>query len=313
MAIVVIGSVFVDVKGFPFDRYIPAGCNAGRIEIVHGGVGRNVAEDIANIGLRPKFLSIVDDSPQGEDVLRRLRERKLDVSDVLVRPDGMGMWLAVFNESGDVVASISKRPEMLSLLPILEEKGDEIFAAADSIVIQIDIGKKIIEQVFRLARKYSKRIFAVVSNMGIALECREFFHALDCLVCNLQEAEILFKANFSRLSPAELCEELCRRLVLSDIPSMVLTTGADGCVYADKHGEKGVFKAMDVTVLDTTGAGDAFCAGVTAAMTYGKTLREAVAIGTRLAASVISVSENVCPRFLPSELGIEFKPEDRFA
>ena len=40
-------------------------------------------------------------------------------------------------------------------------------------------------------------------------------------------------------------------------------------------------------------------------LTYGKTMDEACEIGTRLSASVICTSENVCPRFLPSELGLE--------
>ena len=47
--IVVIGNVFVDIKGFPFNNYIPAGRNAGNVEFVHGGVGRNVAEDIPSV------------------------------------------------------------------------------------------------------------------------------------------------------------------------------------------------------------------------------------------------------------------------
>ena len=58
-------------------------------------------------------------------------------------------------------------------------------------------------------------------------------------------------------------------------------------------------------VKDTTGAGDAFFAGITIGLTYGKSLLEACEIGTRLAASVICTSENVCPRFLPSEFGLE--------
>ena len=49
MGIVVIGAVFVDIKGFPEDAYIPDGRNAGHIEYVHGGVSRNVAENIANV------------------------------------------------------------------------------------------------------------------------------------------------------------------------------------------------------------------------------------------------------------------------
>ena len=70
-------------------------------------------------------------------------------------------------------------------------------------------------------------------------------------------------------------------------------------------GESGFCPAQKVQVKDTTGAGDAFCAGVSAGLTYGKTLGKAVEIGTRLAASVITSSENVCPRFRPEEFGIE--------
>ena len=55
MGIVVIGATFVDIKGFPNDTYIPDGRNAGRIEYIHGGVARNVVEDIANMELRPTW------------------------------------------------------------------------------------------------------------------------------------------------------------------------------------------------------------------------------------------------------------------
>ena len=61
---------------------------------------------------------------------------------------------------------------------------------------------------------------------------------------------------------------------------------------------------------DSTGAGDSFFAGVAIGLTYGKTLEESCRIGTRLAASVICTSENVCPRFLPSEFGLEAPAED---
>ena len=49
--IVVIGATFVDIKGFPHDLYLPTGRNVGHIEYIHGGVARNVAEDIANVVL----------------------------------------------------------------------------------------------------------------------------------------------------------------------------------------------------------------------------------------------------------------------
>ena len=85
---------------------------------------------------------------------------------------------------------------------------------------------------------------------------------------------------------------------------MVITMGGQGAVYANARGERGFCPAWKVQVRDTTGAGDSFCAGVAMGLTYGKNLAESVEIGTRLAASVITSSENVCPRFLPAELGI---------
>ena len=76
--IVVLGAVFVDIKGFPEDIYIPDGRNAGRVEYIHGGVSRNVVEDIANMELRPTFLGIVDDSALGEAVIRKLKNHKVN-------------------------------------------------------------------------------------------------------------------------------------------------------------------------------------------------------------------------------------------
>ena len=310
MAMVVIGTVFVDIKGFPDDLYIPEGRNAGRVEIVHGGVGRNVAEDIANVELRPRFVGMVDDTAEGAEVLRKLKNHKVNTDYVAVTQDGMGMWLAVFNNGGDIAGSISKRPTSDAMLRMLEEKGDEIFADADSIVIEIDLDGELIKTVFRDAEKYHKKVYAVVANMSIASQRRDFLQSIDCFVCNEQEAGILFVCDFSGLTPEELCEELSRRVVSARIPSMVVTMGSRGAVYADMNGDKGVYPARKVKVRDTTGAGDAFCAGVAIGLTYGKTMREAVEIGTRLASSVITVSENVCPRFLPQELGLDVKIEE---
>ena len=305
MAIVVVGNAFVDIKGFPDNNYIPAGRNAGRVEIVHGGVGRNVAEDIANVELRPRFVSMVDDSAEGREVVRKLNNHKVDTDYVVSVPDGMGMWLAIFDGTGDIVGSISKRPVMDAMVTLLDERGDEIFAGADSVVLEIDMDKEVVKRVFKYAEKYGKRVYAVVANMSIASQRRDFLQSIDCFVCNAQEAGILFAEDFGALSPEALRAELAKRVVSARITSMVVTMGGLGAVYADLGGDSGVFPASSVPVKDTTGAGDAFCAGVAIGLTYGKSLRGAVEIGTRLASSVISVSENVCPRFLPSEFGLD--------
>lgn len=307
MSIVVVGNVFVDIKGFPDDKYIPAGRNAGSVEFFHGGVGRNVVEDIANIELRPSFVSMVDNTPQGEDVLKKLQQHKVNTDYVLSVPNGMGIWLAIFDNTGDLLSAISKRPEMEPMLRLLDEKGDEIFRDADSIVLEIDMDKEIVKKVFYYAKKYNKKVYAVVANMSIAFERRDFLQSIDCFVCNVQEAGILFLKNYEDMEPEELCEELAIRIHSAHIPSMVVTMGSKGAVYASLDGEKGCCPAQKVEVKDTTGAGDAFFAGVALSLTYGKTMHEAVQNGTRLASSVIQLNENVCPRFRPKELGIDIE------
>lgn len=310
MGIVVIGAVFVDIKGYPEAAFVPTGRNAGRVERVHGGVGRNVVEDIANCELRPTFVSLVDESGDGADVLRKLNNHKVNTDYIWKTRDGMGTWLAVFDNDGDVAASISKRPNLLPIADILDKHGDEIFANADSIIVEIDIDKEIVKRVFKLAKKHGKKVYSVVGNMSIAMERRDFLKSIDCFVCNIQEAGILFFDDYSDKSAEDMIDILSEKVVAAQIPSMIVTMGGDGAVYADLHGDKGYCPARKVEVKDTTGAGDSFCAGVAIGLTYGKNLQEACEIGAMLAASVIVTTESVCPRFLPRELGLDIDVVD---
>ena len=282
--IVVLGAVFVDIKGFPEDIYVPDGRNAGHVEYIHGGVSRNVVEDIANLELRPTFLGIADNTALGEDVVRKLQRHKVNTEYMKEIPNGMGTWLAVFDHNGDLAGSISQRPNLMPM---------------------IDIDKEIIKKLVQLCEKYDKKLYGVVSNMNIAVSRRDLLQKFDCLICNQLEAGVFFSDDYSEKTPAEMEKILAERLKAANVPAMVVTMGGDGAVYAEADGESGFCPAQKVQVKDTTGAGDAFCAGVSAGLTYGKTLGKAVEIGTRLAASVITSSENVCPRFRPEEFGIE--------
>ncbi|MBQ5326898.1 MAG: bifunctional hydroxymethylpyrimidine kinase/phosphomethylpyrimidine kinase, partial [Oscillospiraceae bacterium] len=294
MSIVVMGATFVDIKGFPVDAYIPTGRNVGYIEYVHGGVARNVVEDIANIELRPTFLGIVDESPLGVDVIKKLNDHKVNTSYMMTRPEGMGTWLAVFDNNGDVAGSISVRPDMMPLVELLEEKGDEIFSKASSVVFEVDLEKEIVKATLDLCDKYNVRAYGMVSNMSIAAERRDFLQRFECFICNQGEAGILFLDDYSDKTPQEMADILAVKVKAANIKSMVVTMGEKGAVYATSDGLKGVCPARNVHVKDTTGAGDAFCAGVAAGLTYGKSLPDAIDIGSLLAASVITSSENVC-------------------
>ena len=307
--IVVIGAAFVDIKGYPYSQYIPTGRNSGFVVEVHGGVGRNIAEDIANVELRPTFVTVLDQRVISTEVAEKLAKHRCNTEYIVRTNDGLGTWLAVFDNSGDVVASISKRPDLMPVLDVLEEKGDEIFRAADSIAVEFDIEVPILKKIIELAQKHKKKIYAPVSNMSIAIERRDLLQHIDCLVCNVQEAELLFTEDFDGVAPEDMGEVLLEKVSRAQMPAIVVTMGDRGAAYASLDGEHGHCPAPKVDVKDTTGAGDAFFSGVAIGLTYGKSLGEACEIGTRLSASVIITDENVCPRFLPAEFGLDVVKE----
>ena len=307
MGIVVFGATFIDIKGYPDAQYIPAGRNVGRVIQVHGGVSRNVVEDIANVELKPTYVTVLDNSGTSTDVLDKLNRHNVNTDYVVKTDDGLGTWLAIFDNNGDVVASISKRPNLEALEGVLDEHGDEIFANCDSVVVEIDMEVPVLKKIFTLAEKYNKAVYAVVSNMSIAMERRDLIKRTACLVCNDQEAGLLFSEEYESTSMEQMSDLLLEKIKQAAIPQMVVTMGENGAVYADCSGHKGVIPPQRVDVIDTTGAGDSFFAGVAIGLTYGKTLEESCIIGTRLASSVISTKENVCPRFMPQEFNLELK------
>lgn len=71
-------------------------------------------------------------------------------------PNGMGTWLAVFDHNGDLAGSISQRPNLMPILDILEENGDEIIENCDSIVAEIDMDKEIIKKLVQLCENTIK-------------------------------------------------------------------------------------------------------------------------------------------------------------
>ena len=118
--------------------------------------------------------------------------------------------------------------------------------------------KDIVKRTFALAEKHRKPVYAVVSNMSIAIERRDFLRSVHCFICNQQEAGILFSENYDGLSPDEMLPILRDKIRGAQIHRMVVTMGAQGAVFATLDGEDGYCPAKKVDVKDTTGAGDAF-------------------------------------------------------
>lgn len=291
--VIVIGTVYVDIKGYPIGKYVPTGRNVGRVEHFHGGVGRNIAEDIANLGEKVAMIGLVNDSGIGSDVITHLQEQGVNTIGLRATENGMGTWLAIFDEHGEISANISVRPNLLPIVDVLNDCGDELFAKASGILLEIDIEEPIVEKTFALAEKYGVDVYSVISNINIAMERFNYIQKCKCFVCNRQEAGVFFDSELADKTPQEMLDLLKQKIEEKKLNSMIVTMDADGAVYASHQGEEGMCPAEKVEVVDTTGAGDSFFAGSATAMSHGKSMAEACALGAKMAARVISYQDNV--------------------
>jgi len=297
MKVLVIGVAFVDVKGFPFFKYDAIGTNKGNVVIKQGGAARNVAEDLAKLGAEVNFPVMLDGDAFGNEVRTRLTDAGVDVS-LAPRTDGngIGMWLAVFDEKGNLAGSISKMPEAEPMERLFDEKGAQLVADADMIVIEYDLSEKITDQVMALALEMHKPIYVIVGNMTVILKRRELLAKTDCIIMNEIEAGKLLDIKLTGRAPGEVLQIVLEKGREMQAKRMVVTLGGDGCVYSDFiTGEFGHIPARKVELVDTTGAGDSFLSAAVLALSKGYSLADAVRFGAKIAAIVISITENACP------------------
>lgn len=297
MDMVVVGVVFLDIKGFPFFKYDAVGTNLGNVLMTHGGVARNVAENMANLGAEVEFVTMLDDDSLGREARLRLRGAGVKLTHAVSTPDkGMGMWLAVFNEKGDLAGSVSHMPDASPIERLFDEKGEEIIRSCRGVALEIDLSEKVSERVFELAERFDKPVYAIVANMSVILRRPDFMARTACVILNEIEAGRLFGRELRALSPEETLEAVSEAAPAMGIRSIVVTMGARGAVYLDaENGLRGVCPAVPCRVVDTTGAGDAFFSAVVESLARGMRLDDAVTCGARLASMTVSTSESTCP------------------
>ena len=297
MDMVVVGVVFLDIKGFPFFKYDAVGTNLGNVLMTHCGVARNVAVNMANLGAEVEFVTMLDDDSLGREARLRLRGAGVKLTHAVSTPDkGMGMWLAVFNEKGDLAGSVSHMPDASPIERLFDEKGEEIIRSCRGVALEIDLSEKVSERVFELAERFDKPVYAIVANMSVILRRPDFMARTACVILNEIEAGRLFGREIRALSPEETLEAVSEAAPAMGIRSIVVTMGARGAVYLDaENGLRGVCPAVPCRVVDTTGAGDAFFSAVVESLARGMRLDDAVTCGARLASMTVSTSESTCP------------------
>lgn len=293
----VFGTILLDCKGFAHTEYRPASKNVGTIEFVHGGVGRNVAETLARLTVPTAFITGTDTTAHGKEVIEHLEQAGVIIpyqtpSEARV----MGMWMAILNEKGDLVASLSQMPDLSQMKQKVLEHGQEILEKSDHIVLVLDINEEITKQVLRLCEQHKKPVYGLPANMQIVSQHPEVLRGLACFVCNNKEMDVLTKSDFTNASLSEQLEQLQSFVHSAGIKSMIVTCGEHGSIYYDlKTGKLGHQPVLPVEVVDSSGAGDSFFSGAIAALVHGAAIDQACLCGSKVAGWTLTSKESICP------------------
>lgn len=260
--VVVVGSanmdVVVPVKHHPRPGETVLG---GALTRVAGGKGANQAVACARLGATTSFVGSVGQDDAADVLLEALRRDNVNVDDVVRRDRASGHALIAVNESGEntIVVSAGANAALVA-----EDLPAELVASAHALLLQLEIP---IEAVMAAAAQTSG---LVVLNPAPAADLpSELLAATDVLVPNLSELAHLTGQREDPQTVAEIAE-LAR--TIAGPTAVVVTVGVEGAVVV-QHKDVVHVPALPVHAVDTTAAGDTFCAALT--VTLAKVSRQA--------------------------------------
>jgi ribokinase len=236
-----------------------------------GGKGANQAIAAARAGGNVTMIASVGEDEAGRNAVRCLTREGVTLQ---LQPSSFPTGTAVSDEGQN---SIMIYPGAnLSLLP--EHVTKEKLETSKALLLQLELAKETWQGAIRTAS--SAGVLVVVNASPLQDATLADFTGADIILVNEIEAGQLLGRSRAK-TPAqalEYAQELCKTF-----PTVVMTLGGDGVVWATEH-KRGLVPAHEVEVVDTTGAGDAFAGALTVALVEGKSLEDAVTFANAAAA-----------------------------
>jgi pseudouridine kinase len=288
-----IGAASIDTKGHAVQAIQAGTSTPGVIRISHGGVGRNIAENLARLGEKVVLLSAVGDDGSGRRILQQAEACGIDVSHVLVDAGHRtAAYLAVLDEVGDLAVSIDDMDiSPILLTPEYVYRRRALFRDARIVVLDANLSPATMDTIFRQAGRYKVPVCADPTSATLAPGLCPYLSQLTLVTPNGAEAEALCGVTVvDRVGALEAAQ----KLVGLGVQIAIVTLGATGLVYATSQ-ESGHVPAIACDIVDQTGAGDALTAAVVFGLLNDLPIVEAVRLGTSAAALTLQSRETVRP------------------
>ena len=287
--ITVIGGVNMDISAALTAPFVHADSVPGQVTLGCGGVARNIAHNLRLMGHKVKFVSAFGGETFGEMCWRECQAIGLDLS-LSERCEGErnGLYLCVNDLTGDMIAAVADTDIIACITPEFLESRIDTINLSSLVIADTNISIEALQ--FLIDHCSVPLMVDTVSTAKAprvikALEQSQT-HRIHSLKLNLLEAQTV-----TGLDTAQAAAD---NLTTMGVQQVYITLGADG-VYCSDGTRKEHFKAIPTRVINTTGAGDAFIAGVAHALMEQTPFPDCVQTGLQAAHATLLSPQTVNP------------------
>jgi pseudouridine kinase len=292
--VLVVGAAGVDIVGHALAKLVPETSNPSAIRISHGGVARNVAENLAHLGTETLLVTAVGDDPQGRQILARAEAEGVDVSASFADDDHQtGAYLAIVDRNGKLEFGLDDMRSISCVTPGKLEQRSGLFERASFLVLDANLPPDSLAAAIRLATDNEVPIGVDPTSSALAHRLIPHLEAITILSPNAHEASQLAELTIDPRDESSAISA-ARHFVGIGIGLAIVTMAEFGVVYATDQGS-GHIPAVQTVIADPTGAGDALLATVIFALMNGVPVDEAVRLGVTAASLTLRTQDSVVP------------------
>jgi pseudouridine kinase len=276
---VVIGGANVDINGHSNTILKPSDSNPGTINQSPGGVGRNIAENLARLGEHVHLVAPIGLDQRGDWLIEQTRLSGVETLNIF-RHDTLptGTYLAINNENGQLQAAIADMRIIDTLDAQKLNSKQSLLQSAYSIIIDANLSTDVIAWLAR--QSLSARLIADAVSTAKAPRLRSILPQLSLLKVNQDEARAILDTN--ETEP----EKLVKALINAGVEEVLLSLGSQGVLFANAEQSQRKACHPSSSVSDS-GAGDALLAGYISARQQNKNLDQALSFALACAAMTL--------------------------
>lgn len=288
--ILVFGASVVDMFGFCRSSYKSHDSIPGKVKISFGGVSRNIAENMARVGINTKFISILGNDEIGRSMIEHSETIGYDMKNSLILKDGSTpTYMAILNEKGEMVSAIADMDSIKEMNPdFIDSKGEMIRQSQYTFLDADD--PETLEYIIDTYHGSTYFILDPVSSAK-AEKIKHLIKYFHTIKPNRHEAEVLS-------GMAIKCEEdlvkVGEYFLSLGIKNVFISLDEDGIYYTNGN-ESGWIRTEDAIVKNVTGAGDSFVAGLGYGYINNLTIEETVKFAISMSLITISHEETINP------------------